>query len=76
MNWQFITSGIDGHCELFGVNIFEYHWHNTGERIEVEDPHYKQKHLFIVWEVLIDEEIYTFAAGEFSNMIWGFYESI
>ena len=29
MAWEFVKSGIDGNCELFGVNIFDYEWETT-----------------------------------------------
>lgn len=41
--------------------------------IEVLDPLYKQPHKMWVYRVLIGEEEHEFAAGEFSNCVWGFY---
>ena len=73
MAWQFKISGVDGNTELFGVNIFKYNWKSTGERIEVKDPLYGQNHLLYVYTVKIHKEEYKFAAGEFSNCVWGFY---
>lgn len=46
MAWEFVKSGIDGNCELFGVNIFDYEWETTGKRIKVKDPIYNQFHTF------------------------------
>ena len=37
------------------------------------DPIYHQNHIFEVWQVEIDGQVYRFAAGEFSNCMWGFY---
>ncbi|MGI6334336.1 MAG: hypothetical protein ACOX1A_07045 [Saccharofermentanales bacterium] len=71
--WQFEVSGIDGNVILFGINIFEYEWNNTGESVLVEDPIYHQKFKFPVYTVNIDGESHSFVAGEFSNCIWGFY---
>ena len=34
---------------------------------------YHQDHTFEVWQVEIDGQIHRFAAGEFSNCVWGFY---
>ena len=73
MAWQFKISGIDGNTELFGVNIFKYNWKSTGERVEVTDPLYGRSHLLYVYTVKIHKEEYKFAAGEFSNCVWGFY---
>ena len=73
MAWQFKISGIDGNTELFGVNIFKYNWKSTGERVEVTDSLYGRSHLLYVYTVKIHKEEYKFAAGEFSNCVWGFY---
>ena len=73
MAWEYETFGPDGQCKLFGVNIFDYDWQTTGKRVKVKDPIYHQDHTFEVWQVEIDGQIHRFAAGEFSNCIWGFY---
>ena len=62
MAWEYETFGPDGQCKLFGVNIFDYDWQTTS-----------QDHTFEVWQVEIDGQIHRFAAGEFSNCVWGFY---
>ena len=71
--WQHVKTGVDGNCELFGVNIFNYHWESTGEHADVRDTSYGQDHKFSVFRVNVEGEIHTFAAGEFSNCVWGFY---
>lgn len=71
--WSFVKSGPDGDCNLFGVNIFDYEWENTGENATVKDPAYHQEHTFPVWRMNINGVARTFAAGEFSNCVWGFY---
>lgn len=71
--WQHEVIGLDGNTILFGVNIFDYEWKRTGEKIDVEDPLYGQKHRFPIYKILIDEQEYEFAAGEFSNCVYGFY---
>ena len=63
MAWEFVKSGIDGNCELFGVNIFDYEWETT----------YNQFHTFEIWRVEIGGQTKYFAAGEFSNCVWGFF---
>ena len=37
------------------------------------DPHYGLEKVFHVYEAEIDGQILRFAAGEFSNCVWGFY---
>ena len=71
--WRFIKTSTDGNCLLFGVNIFKYNWISTGEQISVTDPLYGQVHTFNVFTAEIKGESKIFAAGEFSNNVWGFY---
>ena len=71
--WKYVITGTDGNVTLFDVNIFEYQWQNTGEKIEVLDPLYKKPHTMCVYRVLIGETEHEFAAGEISNCVWGFY---
>lgn len=71
--WQHEITGLDGNTILFGVNIFEFEWMKTGEKVVVKDPLYGQKYTFPVYKVNIQDEEYAFAAGEFSNSVFGFY---
>lgn len=71
--WKHKITGRDGNCILFGVNIFNYEWNGTGEMITVFDPKYHEEHIFKVYTVDIGGTIKRFAAGEFSNGVWGFY---
>ena len=71
--WKYETSGNDGNTLLFNVNIFNYKWLNTGNKAEVIDPLYNKKYLFSIYDVIINGNKYTFAAGEFSNSIFGFF---
>lgn len=73
MTWQHEVTGLEGKVILFGINIFKYEWHNTGERVSVQDPLYHQNHIFSIYTVNVNKEIHKFAAGEFSNGVWGFY---
>lgn len=73
MNWKFETAGPDGECRLFGVNIFKYPWLDCKETADVIDPHYGVKKRFHVYEAKIGNTVRRFAAGEFSNGIFGFY---
>ena len=73
MAWEYETFGPDGQCKLFGVNIFDYVWQNHRQAGKVQDPIYHQDHTFEVWQVEIDGQLHSFAAGEFSNCVWGFY---
>lgn len=71
--WQHEITGPDGDVMLFGVNIFEYEWKGTGRSVRVRDPLYSQEYKFPVYTVVINGQEQEFAAGEFSNCVWGFY---
>ena len=58
---------------LFGAKIFDYEWIQTGEKVNIIDPLYGEKYCFSVYKVVIDKYEYIFAAGEFSNSVYGFY---
>ena len=57
MTWKFETSGFDGQCTLFGVNIFQYRWRDCRETAAVIDPHYGTEKVFHVYEVEINGQI-------------------
>lgn len=71
--WQHETTGVDGNTILFGVNIFDYQWKTTGQRVTVRDPLYGQEYKFPVYTAVINGETHEFVAGEFSNCVWGFF---
>jgi len=69
--WKHMKTCAEGNCDLFGVNIFDYPWEYTGVEISVLDPIYKQKHKMFVYKIRVGDEQFTFAAGEFSNGVYG-----
>lgn len=73
--WKFCGSCADGQkFEISGVNVWEHEWHNTKQsKAEVKDPKYGQSFEFNVYTITHNSKTITFAAGEFSNCIWGFY---
>jgi hypothetical protein len=68
-NWQLVATGVDGNVQLFGVNVFDYQWTNTGKRAEVKEL----THQIPVYRVSVGAEEYEFAATERSNCVWNFY---
>lgn len=68
-SWKLKTMGTDGNVRLFGVNIFDYEWINTGEKAEVQNL-YRD---ISVYEVKIRNKVRRFAAEEVSNCVWKFY---
>lgn len=71
--WEHIITGCEGRVYLFGVNIFDYTWKRISESVKVLDPLYGQEFVFPIYTVLLDNKPHKFAAGEFSNGVWGFY---
>lgn len=68
-SWQLEATGVDGNVQLFGVNIFDYDWVDTKNRVSVNDLSYSVP----VYSVTIVGKEYEFAAGERSNCVWNFY---
>ena len=68
-----LTTANENSCKLFGVRIFDYDWERTGEMATVRDPMHHQEHQFNVYTVNIKGKTKKFAAGEFSNSVWGFF---
>jgi hypothetical protein len=56
-----------------GLDVWKHMWTDTKERVQVEDPLYHQKFTFQVYEISSNGRVVRFAAGEFSNCVWGFY---
>ena len=71
--WKFIKSGVEGNCTLYGKNIFDYKWKSTGLMVDTVDPVYGHSRMLTIYDVELDDETVTFAAGEFSNGVYGFY---
>ena len=77
IGWKFITT-IPSNEPFFieGNNIWDYEWESTDETINVEDPLYKQKCIMDVYKIRVKGKEIVFAAGEFSNCIYGIYQKI
>jgi len=74
-NWKHSKTIVDGEkYEISGVNIWSYPWIDTGEKIKLKDPLYSQNFTFNVYRIENGEINIEFAAGEFSNCVWGIYE--
>lgn len=72
--WTFVRAVPDGQCfKLDGIDVWEHKWIDTKERARVEDPLYHRELAFEVYEIRVGDKVLRFAAGEFSNCMWGFY---
>ena len=73
-DWKFFGASPDGQSfKIDGINVWNHHWIDTKERVEVEDPLYHQKFTFRIYKIRENDKVVGFAAGEFSNCMWGFY---
>lgn len=70
--WRHHITGIDGNVILFGVNIFNYIWEDTGKMIFAEMNSLIPNEI-PVYRVTIHGSTYEFAAEELSNCVWAFY---
>lgn len=60
--------------EVAGVNLWEVPWSPSHGRITVAHPSYPaRRHEMLTYEVARHRPPIIFAAGEFSNGVWGFY---
>ncbi|WP_295119550.1 hypothetical protein [uncultured Chitinophaga sp.] len=74
LQWEFHRSVIDGEeLILNGLNIWAYKWKDLRAYIHVKDPIYLQDHTMSIYEITDGVITVLFAAGEFSNMVWGIY---
>jgi hypothetical protein len=73
--WEFAGSDVEGGpFELFGKSIWSVRWRRRpGELAEVRDPVYGQVFRFPVYQFAEETSLATFAAGEFSNGVYGFF---
>ncbi|WP_395741954.1 hypothetical protein [Prosthecobacter sp.] len=73
-DWKFLGSTSEGKAfQLGGLDVWKHEWRDTQERAYVKDPIYHQDFTFHVYEISSTTQVVTFAAGEFSNCMWGFF---
>jgi hypothetical protein len=73
--WHFVSIGLEGQPTVVaGVNLWAVKWTAAGGHITVAHPQYpSQRHQMSIYEVAGSAPPIQFAAGEFSNGVWGFY---
>lgn len=73
--WKYIGRCVDGaRLEIAGLNVWEHEWTRTSSpHAHVTDPLYGSPFEFPVYAVEASGKRVLFAAGEFSNCVWGFY---
>lgn len=72
--WHFVTTLCDREAfRVKNLNLWDYKWNLVTPRVEVTDPHYKQKFYFNEFQISDGKTTVNFVAGEFSNTIFGIY---
>jgi hypothetical protein len=73
--WAFVHIGFDhDDVEVRGLIPWKHPWSSLRKTIIVAHPSYpRQRHRMWVHAIKRAGEVVTFAAGEFSNGVWGFY---
>jgi hypothetical protein len=72
--WRFVKTVNDGEVfEINGINIWDFKWEVIGKKIKAKDPLYAQFYNFDVFKIQNGNVEILFAAGEFSNSVWGIY---
>ena len=73
--WKYVGHCSDGErFTIDGVNVWDHEWiRKHTQHAHVKDPRYGQPFSFPVYEIVAGDSRILFAAGEFSNCIWGFY---
>ena len=72
--WRFKKTVSDGEeYKINGINIWDFKWEETGEKIKIQDPIYPKFYSFDVYKIHNGNVDILFAAGEFSNCVWGIY---
>jgi hypothetical protein len=74
--WQFIGIGTQGFgISLRGVDPWKHQWTRCGtEKIVVSHPSYPaERHTMFVFSLESEGRSLRFAAGEYSNGVYGFY---
>ena len=57
-----------------GIDVWRHRWESVGgPDAAVADPQYGRPYRFPVYRIVVQGTAVTFAAGEFSNGVWGFY---
>ena len=72
--WCYVITVADGQSlRLNGIDVWKNRWVDTGRRVAVKDPLYGQDFTLHVYEISSGNARALFAAGEWSNCMWGFY---
>jgi hypothetical protein len=74
--WRLVFIGLEGEpVSLHGHDPWKHEWNSCSEdAVVVAHPSYpSQRHEMSVYKLAAPGESIRFAAGEFSNGVWGFF---
>lgn len=74
--WKLLHIGFEGdEVMVGGRDVWKSHWNRTDEgSITVPHPSYpQQSHSMSIYSLDTPTGVHFFAAGEFSNQVWGIY---
>lgn len=73
--WRFVHIGPEGDgITIDGITVWDTHWANMERRIIVAHAQYpNQRHSMHTYRASMTGHTLDFAAGEFSNGVWGFF---
>jgi len=74
--WKLVNIVSDGQPIIInGINLWKHEWIRIDEKpIEVPHPgHPNEKHKMWIYKINTGNNSIVFAAGEYSNCVWGFY---
>jgi hypothetical protein len=73
-NWKYAGTAIENkEFKIDGINVWDYQWQMIDKKVAVKDPQYGNLYSFSIYEIKVNDLKIYFVAGEFSNMVWGFY---
>jgi hypothetical protein len=77
-DWVYITGGREhAPTKVDGFEVWAHEWtRDPGDAVVVRDPRYGQEFRFPVYTITDGGRTTMFAAGEFSNGSWGFFQPL
>ena len=74
--WIYVTGGRElAPVKIDGLDVWKHDWTPLpGGPVSVKDPLHGQEFRFSTYTVTDGSRTATFAAGEFSNGMWGFFQ--
>ncbi len=76
--WRFVSIGFEGSpVSVQGIDLWGHasRWVSSNASIVVSHPSYpSERHTMFVYTLELGGRAISFAAGEYSNGVWGIYE--